>query len=176
MKLILTLILTSMSFLGIAQSYDIVLATDFDGNVTEGSKEVLIKYIREGKPVRVGYQLDFDEDKVADFDHWAPATFITILKNDVFTQIDPIFMQGPNMDLPQIEIFPSPTQWTAVIGTNSKLLNRFILNEDLVAKLKADTSLPEAEKEIQIASLEKNVMDMKKVETWQVATFWSVQK
>ena len=176
MKFILTLLIASFSLLCAAQSYEIVLASDFDGNVAEGSKEDLIRFIREGKPVRVGYQLDFDDDKVADFDHWVEATFITILKNEVFTQIDPIFMQGPNMDLPQIEIFPNPTQWTAVIGTNSKLLNRFILNDDPVAKLKADNSMSEAEKEKRIASLEKNMEDMHKVETWQVATFWSVQK
>ena len=176
MKFILTLLIASFSLLCTAQTYDIVLATDFDGNVTEGSKENLIKYIREGKPVRVGYQLDFDDDKVADFDHWVEATFITILKNEVFTQIDPIYMQGPDLDIPQILIYPSPTQWTAVLGTNGKLLNRFILNEDLVAKLKADTSLEESEKESQIALLEESQEAMKKVETWQVATFWSVQK
>lgn len=113
---------------------------------------------------------------MADFDHWVEATFITILKNEVFTQIDPIYMQGPDLDIPQILIYPSPTQWTAVLGTNGKLLNRFILNEDLVAKLKADTSLEESEKESQIALLEESQEAMKKVETWQVATFWSVQK
>ncbi len=171
MKFILTFIIASLFLLCEAQTYDIVLATDFEGNVTQGTKEDLIKYSREGKPVRVGYQLDFDGDKMADFDHWVEATFITILKNEVFTHINPIYMQGPDMDIPQILIFPSPTQWTAVLGTNGKLLNRFILNEDLVAKLKADTSMEESEKKAQIASLEESQEAMKKIETWQVALF-----
>ncbi len=65
----LLLALSCLWCMGSAQTFDIVLATDFDGNVTEGSKSELIKYIREGKPVRVGWQLDFNEDKEPDFDH-----------------------------------------------------------------------------------------------------------
>lgn len=94
----------------------IVLETDFDGNVVAGSKAELIKEIRLGKPVWVGYQLDFDEDKVADFDHWAEAEFITILKDEVFTQIRNINVQRPNMDPPHIDIYPGNTMWTAYSG------------------------------------------------------------
>lgn len=63
----------------------IVLETDFDGNVVKGSKATLIEEIRKGKPVRVWCQLDFNDDKDPDFDHWLDAEFITILKEDVFT-------------------------------------------------------------------------------------------
>jgi len=126
MKILLISIFSFLSFTISSQSYEIVLSTDFDAEVTSGSKEDLIRAIRSGQPVRVGYQLDFNGDKEPEFDHWIEATFITILGNEVFTQIDPIFAQGPNTNIPQIEIFSDNTRWTAVIGTNGKLLNRFV--------------------------------------------------
>ncbi len=132
MKITLTALLSLFYFICMSQTFDIVLETDFDGQVVKGSKEELIKYIREGKSVRVGWQLDFDEDKVPDFDHWVEASFITILGNEVFTQIDPIYAQGPDIDKPQIQIYADETKWTAVIGTNGVLLNRFVLGESPV--------------------------------------------
>ena len=161
-----------------AQSYDIVLATDFDGNVTKGSKAALIDYIREGKPVRVGWQLDFNGDKKPDFDHWVEATYITILEEEVFTQIDPIYAQGPNRKVPQVEIYPDGTKWTAVIGTNSKLLNRFIQNNEDIPELVFDDSMDISDEEKQeiIQKEEERKLAMKEVRTWKVATFWSAQK
>ena len=47
-----------MSFLVSGQgNYEIVLETDFDGLVVKASKEKLIELIREGNPVRIGWQL-----------------------------------------------------------------------------------------------------------------------
>ena len=152
------------------------METDFDGNVVKGQKEELIKYIQEGKSIRVGWQLDFDGDKKADLEHWVDATFITILGGEVFTQIDPIYAQGPNIDIPQVEIYSDQTKWTAVIGTNSKLLNRFIVGESPVGKIKASTELSEEEKAKQIKAIEESFAEMQKVDKWDVATFWSVGK
>ncbi len=161
-----------------AQVYDIVLATDFDGNVTNGSKATLIDYIREGKPIRVGWQLDFNGDKIPDFDHWVEASFITILDQEVFTQIDPIYAQGPNRKVPQVEIYPDNTRWTAVIGTNGKLLNRFIQDDKDIPELVFEDSmdLSEEEKQKIIEKEEERKLAMKEVKTWKVATFWSTQK
>jgi len=148
--------------------YEIVLETDFDGNVVKGSKENLIEEIRNGNVVRVGYQLDFNDDKKPDFDHWLEAEFITILKNDVFTQIRNINAQIPKMDIPQIDIIPSNLMWTAILGTNGKLINRYVYPE------------PEYEKDSEgnILESEKNNKElaMRKPNTWNVATFWAVQK
>ena len=91
-------------------SYEILVATDFDGKVTTGSIENLIAEIRKGKPVRVGWQLDFDGDKKPDFDHWVNADFITILGGHVFTQLETIFIQGPNPCL--LYTSPSPRDAT----------------------------------------------------------------
>ena len=148
-------------------SYELVVTTDFEGQVVSGSIDSLIQEIRKGKPVRVGWQLDFDKDRKPDFDHWVDAEFITILGGHVFTQIETIFVQGPNTSIPQVEIYPSTHQWTAVIGTNGKLLNRFIIE---------DTPNVEVGEEINKEKIEKQLAEMKKVNTWKVATFWSVMK
>jgi len=60
----LFLFLTSNSL--ISQSNKIILRTDFDGKVTEGSIENLITKINEGKELSIGLQLDFDDDKISD--------------------------------------------------------------------------------------------------------------
>ena len=159
-----------------AQEYDMVLQTDFDGSVTQGSKEELISSIQKGNPVRVGWQLDFDDDQVPDLEHWVDATFITILGGEVFTQIEAIYAQGPNLEIPQIQIFPNNTKWTAVLGTNGLLLNRFIQNEADIPALVFDDSL-------NLSTDEKNQMreqeqlrlkTMKQVNTWHVSTSWAV--
>ncbi|MBX2872698.1 MAG: hypothetical protein KTR30_11375 [Saprospiraceae bacterium] len=172
MKALLSLLLSLCFFYGNLKAqvdYEIVVATDFDGKVTQGSIEDLITEIRKGKPVRVGWQLDFDQDKQADFDHWVDAEFITILGQHVFTQIETIFIQGPNLATPQVEIFPSSDQWTAVIGTNSKLLNRFIFHKD--PKLGGVDGQP-----IDSTTAVQQIADLKKVDTWMVATFWAVPR
>lgn len=178
MKSLLVFLLSCTSYFCTAQTYEIVLSTDFDGNVTSGSKAELIKFIREGKPVRVGWQLDFNEDKEPDFDHWVEATFITILGEEVFSQIDPIYTQGPNTDIPQVQIYPNNTRWTAVIGTNSKLLNRYVLVDSNLPDIVYDEALGITKEEFQIQKeqMEERNRAMKEVATWEVATFWSVGK
>ena len=157
------------TFLSAQSSYEVVVSTDFDGEVSSGSIEALITEIRKGKPVRVGWQLDFNNDKQPDFDHWVDAEFITILGGHVFTQIETIFVQSPNEQIPQVEIFPSSDQWTAVIGTNGKLMNRFIMSQP--PKIESVDGKPLDEKVVQ-----QQLEQMKKVQTWKVATFWSVLK
>ncbi len=176
--MIITLIITSLCCFCAAQSYDIVLATNFNGNVVKGSKQELVQLIREGKPVRVGWQLDFDKDQKSDFDHWVEATFITILGEDVFTQIDPIFAQGPDEKAPQVEIYASSTRWTAILGTNGKLLNRFVLDDSKKPNPIFDDSLGVTIEEFESNKKEagENWKAMNAVQTWEVATFWSVQK
>ena len=116
--------------IGFAQNSEILLKTDFEGKVIEGSIEKLIENIRAGEKIRVGWNLDFNNDAKSDLEHWIDANFISILNGHVFNQIEPIYAQGPNFDLPQIEIGNSNIKWTAIIGTNGKLISRFV-NPDL---------------------------------------------
>lgn len=111
----------------IAQSNNIVLRTNFDGQIVEGSIDSLIRKISEGKELRIGWQLDFDNDGKSDIEHWINASFISILNGHVFNQIQPIYRQVPKKEKPQVEIINSNMKWTGIIGTNSKLISRYII-------------------------------------------------
>tara|TARA_R110002033_G_scaffold169718_1_gene210860 strand:- start:487 stop:924 length:438 start_codon:yes stop_codon:yes gene_type:complete len=108
------------------QESEILLKTNFDGNITEGSLKTLIENIKNGESIRIGWQLDFNNDKIPDLEHWIDGNFLTILNGHVFNQIEPIYGQLPLSEIPQVQIDNSPMQWTAIIGTNGKLISRFI--------------------------------------------------
>ncbi|WP_036154311.1 hypothetical protein [Maribacter forsetii] len=114
------------SILAYGQESQILLKTDFDGKVTEGSLKTLIENIEKGESIRIGWQLDFNEDKIPDLEHWIDGEFLTIMNGHVFNQIQPIYAQAPMVEIPQVEISNSPLQWTAIIGTNGKLKSRYI--------------------------------------------------
>ncbi len=166
LKLATAVLFIFISFTGYSQT-KILLHTDFEGNVVSGSKEKLIEEIRKGYSVRVGWQLDFNKDGVGDFDHWAPAEFITILGNDVFTQIRNINVQLPYQDKPQVDIIPVNIMWTAILGTNSVLRNRSVY-EDL------ELEYDEEGKAIMDEETEQQ-MKMREVSSWKVATFWAIE-
>ena len=111
----------------IAQSSGVLLKTNFTGQVTEGTIDNLISEIRKGKEIRIGWQLDFDNDGNVDIEHWIDANFISILNGHVFNQIEPIYRQIPKKELPQVEITKSNIQWMGIIGTNGKLISRYII-------------------------------------------------
>lgn len=126
-------IFAGMSNMLLAQTNNIVLKTNFDGEVVSGSIDSLISEIQKGKELRIGYQLDFDKDGKSDIEHWIDADFISILNGHVFNQIEPIYRQIPKKEIPQIQILSSEMQWTGIIGTNGKLISRYIIpNVDLI--------------------------------------------
>ena len=165
--LVLVLVFISLYVHAYSQ-HEIVLSTDFGGEVLSGSKAELISEIRKGKSVRIGWQLDFDEDGKGDFDHWAPAEFITILDGEVFTQIRNINLQVPKIDIPQVDIIPVNTMWTAILGTNGELVNRFVF-EDLEYEFDKDGQ-PIVDEKME------NELAQREVMSWKVATFWAVEK
>jgi hypothetical protein len=114
------------SVLVIGQESEILLKTDFDGKITEGSLKTLIENIEKGESIRIGWLLDFNDDKIPDLEHWIDGNFLTIINGHVFNQIEPIYGQVPITAIPQVQINDSPIQWTAIIGTNGKLISRFI--------------------------------------------------
>ena len=133
-----------------------LLSTDFEGNVLSGSIDDLKKNIREGKTIRVGWQLDFDNDGKVDVEHWAPARFLTIIGEHVYTQIDEISAQGITAKRDGIRLDKNEVYWYGLIGTDSQLVNKFLVDED-------DLS------EIEVIVYE----EMKKTGTMPVATFWT---
>ncbi|MEM9919671.1 MAG: hypothetical protein AAF990_16360 [Bacteroidota bacterium] len=161
-KSIYTLIVVSVININalIAQTNKILLRTDFTGQVTEGAIDSLISEIKKGKEIRIGWQLDFDDDGHPDIEHWVDANFISILNGHVFNQITPIYRQIPKRALPQINITQSNTQWTGIIGTNGKLISRYIIPDLHLIK-------EEAVRE----KLEKRT----KVKERLVATIWAIK-
>jgi len=109
------------------QQDKILLKTDSEGKVSQGSIEALIKAIQAGTSIRVGWEFDINNDGIMEVEHWIDAGFLTIMNGHVFNQIEPIYQQIPKMDIPQIEINASSVMWTGVVGTNGKLLSRFVI-------------------------------------------------
>jgi len=110
-----------------ARGQELAVKTDFNGAVVNGSIEKLIEAVRQGKEIRVGWSLDFNGDGAGNLEHFIDAKFLTILNGHVFNQIDPIYAQAPNEQIPQVEIGNSEMKWTAIIGTNGLLVSRFII-------------------------------------------------
>lgn len=164
-KVLISAFVLSVSVQAFGQ-HKIVLSTNFDGEVLSGSKDLLIEEIRKGKAVRVGYQLDFDEDKIADFDHWVSAEFITIINDEVFTQIRNINLQIPDVELSKLDIIPANTMWTAILGTDGLLKNRFVYEKFVPEK--DEDGIPIMDKK-----MEKE-LKKREVKIWKVATFWAV--
>jgi len=142
-----------------SQDKTTVLKTDFEGQVSEGSIEKLIEEIQAGKSVRVGWQLDFDKDGIPDVEHWIDANFISILNGHVFNQIDAIHRQVPKKDIPQVELVNSTMMWMGIIGTNGKLIHRYILE-----------NFDDVEDEKILVMLEKQA----EIKETMVATIWVV--
>lgn len=125
----LSIILILSSTILFCQKSEVLLKTDFDGKVIDGSLESLIESVKSGEVIRIGWQLDFNEDKIPDLEHWIDAKFLTIMSGHVFNQIEPIYAQALITDIPQVKISNSPLQWTVIIGTNGKLKSRYIYPE-----------------------------------------------
>lgn len=140
-----------------AQSNQVVLKTDFSGQIVAGSIDSLLDEISQGAALRVGWQLDFNDDGISDLEHWIDAEFISILNGQVFNQIRPIYRQIPNQEIPQVQILNSNIQWTAIIGTNGKLISRYII---------PDLHLIEDEK------IKANLEQKAEVSERMVATIW----
>lgn len=159
-KTILTLVLLINAQLLLSQASQVMLKTNAEGEVVYGSVEKLIEEINKGRSLRVSWDLDFDKDKKADLTHWIDANFITIIGGHVFNQVDPIYAQLPNTEIPQVNMMRSDWTWTAIIGTNGILKSRFIIpNIDKIDDEKRRESL-----------LKKSEIREKLV-----ATIWSVR-
>jgi len=88
--------------------YQVILEVNRKGEVTKGNIAQLIAYVQQGNPVRVGWQLNFQnpdstKQEIISLYHWTDAGFITVLQGEVFAQISSIYEQGPSTgDIPAI--------------------------------------------------------------------------
>ncbi len=83
--------------------YEVVYEADKEGKKVAGSLEKLNEHVKAGTPIRIGWVLKFVHpltSEPTEMEHWADASFITLLDGHVFTQVQSIYEQGPSFDSP----------------------------------------------------------------------------
>ena len=144
-RLYLTIASVSVFFLSSAAAHaqlscDAPLfATGFDKAPTIGSKAALIESVSRGDSIRIGWELDFDDDGVADLTHWADAAFLSIFEGEVFTQINAIHTQSPKRGKADIKMRSPYTEWRGSIGTTGVLEGKDSQNKSFPAEIKVAT-------------------------------------
>lgn len=107
----------------------LLYSTGFDREVLGGSKEALVEVVERGDAIRIGWELDFDDNGKADIRHWADASFLSIWEGEVFAQVQAIHRQRPvsgsegggsDMVLPDEFI-----EWRASLGTTGRVDGAF---------------------------------------------------
>lgn len=96
-----------------------------DGKVSSGSKDALRKAVLAGTPIRVGWELDPNNDQVPDLSHWADSGFLTVFEGEVFAQIADIQRQQPQRGQARVVMPAGRQRWTGLIGTNGRLESHF---------------------------------------------------
>jgi len=147
--------------------YKVVYEANRKGERVSGSLEELLKYVRNGNPIRVGWELGVKSDSTFYLEHWSDAGFITIHKDHVFAQINSIYGQGTthiSMPVPAIFLTNNNSNgWVAVFGTTGEVKQKFERNEDMVKYFKG-----------QGLSDEEIEEEFKKQEKARYATKWAV--
>ncbi|WP_350293546.1 hypothetical protein [uncultured Croceitalea sp.] len=89
-----------------------VFQNDASGEAIYGEKSELIRAVRLGYPIRLGWGGNRVE-------HIADADFLTIFEEEVFAQIKVIVGQEPRIDNDSVKIrFRMKKHWTKISGTN----------------------------------------------------------
>lgn len=93
---------------------------DSSGNTEFGSKKDLIKAVRMGLPIRIGFGGRRVRDSTKSVEHVADIHFLTIANGEeVFGQIRPIIGQNPDLDSDTLSIsFRKNYEWILLAGTN----------------------------------------------------------
>jgi hypothetical protein len=162
--LLLSLFLCTVSY---SQETTIVLKTDFEGKVIEGSIENLIKEIQAGHSIRLGWGLDFDGDKKQDLEHWVDAEFLSVMNGHVYNQISSIHQQMPMPE--NVDLAGPGAQWYALINTKGVMQSYYDFKKPPSLEGMDGVEIPEEQKKEIIENLLKRQEDT-------VTTTWAVLK
>jgi hypothetical protein len=78
--------------------WKLIYENDENGNKVAGDFDKLIRAVRKGEPIRIGWKIEHPTNKSLKVEHFADAQFITILSDStVFAQIEPIVGQTPDI-------------------------------------------------------------------------------
>lgn len=102
-----------------------LVTIDADGSIARGAKDALVRAVRDGLPIRVGWSLDPDGDGKPDLSHWAEASFLTEFEGHVFAQIPDIQRQSPLRGQARVVMPAGRQRWTGLVGTNATLEGHF---------------------------------------------------
>lgn len=111
----------AFSYQGLCQNkWSLVFENDSNGKTISGNKADLIEAVRQGKPVRIGW----NSKRVAGDDRWVEhvteVKFLTILSgNEVMAQIDEIVGQMPDFENQRV-LLKENFSWVMIGGTNGQ--------------------------------------------------------
>lgn len=97
----------------------------FEGEALYGSKAAVIELALRGEPLRVGWNLDFDNDGESDLAHWSDARFVSVFDGELATQVETIHRQSPSRQTGAINLPITFDQWHGIIDTRGVLQGRF---------------------------------------------------
>lgn len=102
------------------------LATiEADGTVSQGSIDALRAAYRRGASLRVGWELDMDDDGSPEVTHWADASFLSELGGVVTAQVAQIERQIPRRGQARIDFAEGPQRWSGLLSSDGTLLGRY---------------------------------------------------
>lgn len=105
------------SLSAVAESdWQLVYHHDKSGKAITGSKSNLVKYVEQGRPVRIVWQIN------KQFSHVMDAGFLSIMYNDVLAQTSAITRQIPDFQKKLIKLdAEEQSQWTAIFSTTGRV-------------------------------------------------------
>ncbi|MEO1053095.1 MAG: hypothetical protein AAFX87_20845 [Bacteroidota bacterium] len=103
--------------------WQLLYANDGTGNPLEGSKEALMKAVRNGCPIRGSWSVSWDRDTIqGHIEHVADAHFLSVYEHEVFAQLSPIMRQRPVVEQPIINLDTlNNQQWYAIFSTSGEI-------------------------------------------------------
>jgi hypothetical protein len=110
-------------------TWRLVFATDTAGRPSNGEKADLLRAVRAGQPIRVGWQLPFrlPDGAAGLLEHTASASFLTIHHGEVFAQLAPILGQTPSAREPVVRLRTDPALlWYGLLDTRGWLAGYFM--------------------------------------------------
>lgn len=98
---------------------------DRDGKVVGGAMNTLREHYRRGGVLRVGWELDWNEDGDTDITHWATPAFLSELAGQLYAQIPAIEAQRPDAATARIGFGEESRSWHGLLGTDGTLTGRY---------------------------------------------------
>lgn len=119
-KLSIIAVLLFVSTVAYSQQWTRVYQNDAEGNTISGSLNDLIRDVRDGLSIRIGWSSQNATDPKRKVEHRAEAKFLTIMSDKtVFAQIDPIIGQTPDFTK-QFIALKEGTSWVLIAASNGK--------------------------------------------------------